>query len=233
MIELIPYLDLTRLEDNDAIENIEELCRKAQTPFGNVAAVCIYPAFVKHAKLMLENTSIRIATVANFPGGDYSCGETLNIINNALQSGADEVDVVLPYPDFLAQKYEAVYDFLVQCRQVCENKLMKVILETGALQKPELIKRAAEIAAEAGADFLKTSTGKIKVGASLEAAKIMLQVIQQQEDRNIGLKISGGVRTVVEAKKYWDLVVKTMGVEWISPRTFRIGASALLDDILK
>ncbi len=233
MIELIPYLDLTRLEDNDSIEFIEELCQKARTPFGDVAAVCIYPAFVKHVKLILEGSDIRVATVANFPGGDYSCNETLNIINNALQSGADEIDVVLPYHDFLSGRNEKVYDFLVECRQICENKLMKVILETGALQNPEFIKRASEIAIEAGADFLKTSTGKIKMGASLEAAKIMLQVIQQYEDKNVGLKISGGVRTVAEAKKYWDLVIKTMGADWISPRTFRIGASALLDDILK
>lgn len=232
MIELIPYLDLTRLEDNDASEFIDELCKKACTAFGDVAAVCIYPAFVKHAKLRLENSSVRVATVANFPAGDYSCGETLNIINNALQSGADEVDVVLPYHDFLAQRYDAVFDFLAQCRQICENKVLKVILETGALQQPELIKKAADLSIEAGADFLKTSTGKIKIGATLEAAQIMLTAIQEQEDKNVGLKISGGVRSVVEAKKYWDLVVKMMGREWISPRTFRIGASALLDDIL-
>lgn len=232
MIELIPYLDLTRLEDNDSSEFIDELCHKAQTPLGDVAAVCVYPAFVKQAKLILENSQVRVATVANFPAGDYSCNETLNIINNAIQSGADEMDLVLPYHDFLAEKYDAVFDFLAEARQVSENKLLKIILETGALQQPELIRKAAEMAVEAGADFLKTSTGKIKIGATLEAAQIMLQVIQQQEDRNIGLKVSGGVRTVAEAKKYWDLVNKVMGADWISPRTFRIGASVLLDDIL-
>lgn len=232
MIELIPYLDLTRLEDNDSIAFIDELCKKAHTPFGDVAAVCIYPAFVKHAKLILENSTVRVATVANFPAGDYSCNETLNIIHNALQSGADEVDVVLPYHDFLAQRYDAVFDFLAQCRQICENTVLKVILETGALQKPELIKKASDLAIEAGADFLKTSTGKIKIGATVEAAKIMLTAIKEQEDKNVGLKVSGGVRTVLEAKKYWDLVVKTMGHEWVSPRTFRIGASVLLEDIL-
>ncbi len=230
--KLIAFIDLTRLESNDSVNQIELLCQKAITPFGNVAAICIYPAFIKRAKLILANSAVRVATVANFPQGEDSIAETLHCIDNAMQSGADEIDVVLPYRRLLAGDKDGVMNFLTQCRLLCNDKLLKVILETGELKTPALITQAAQIAIAAQCDFLKTSTGKVKVGATAAAVAVLLDVISKNTSRNIGIKISGGVREIAQAQAYFQQVTHQMGADWVCPRTFRLGVSRLLDEIV-
>lgn len=223
--KLIHYIDLTRLETHDSPEAIDQLCQKAVTPFGDVAAVCVYPDFITRAKNALANTNVRLATVANFPLGDHTLDETIILIQKAIQAGADEIDVVMPREGDVAA-------YLVQCRLACANRIMKVILETGALKEEKAIFEASVLAIQSGADFLKTSTGKIKIGATLSAAKTMLTAIQQFPKKTVGIKLSGGVRDEKTARDYWDLVASRMGEQWITPRTFRIGASSLLDELL-
>lgn len=230
---LIPLIDLTRLIEHDRDESIRELCQTAQTSQGPVAAVCIYPNFVPLAKQCLQQTSIQIAAVANFPTGNEMLNDCIEEIEIALQHGANEIDVVLPYQRYLDGEVNDVRDFLQTCRGVCEKPvILKVILETGALINPEVIADATDLAITCGADFIKTSTGKINVGASVNAAMAILDVIQQYPKKNVGLKLSGGIQTVAQAAEYIDLIEKKMGRSWISPRTLRFGASRLLQDIL-
>src|SRR3990167_3213579 len=169
--QLIPLIDLTRLTENDREEAIHELCELAQTPYGNVAAVCIYANFIGLAKKWLVNTPIKIATVANFPDGNKTLEACTKDINISIENGADEIDIVFPYHHFLAGKIDDVdvREFLQVCKNTCgKNIILKVILETGALLRPEVIAHATDIAILAGADFIKTSTGKISVGATLQ-----------------------------------------------------------------
>jgi deoxyribose-phosphate aldolase len=230
---LIPLIDLTRLVENDKDEPIRELCHAAQTTLGPVAAVCIYPNFVRLAKKCLQNTTIKIATVVNFPSGNELLEDCLKEIETALQDGANEIDVVLPYQNYLDNNVDDVREFLQACRGICEkNIILKVILETGALINANVIADAANLAIICGADFIKTSTGKITAGATLDAAATILDVIKKYPQKTVGLKLSGGIQTMAQAAEYIDLVEKKMGPQWISPRTLRFGASRLLQDIL-
>lgn len=229
--KIISLIDYTSLNDTDTLETITALCQNAQTTLGNVAAVCIYPKFVQHAKSLLAKTNIPVATVVNFPSGNDALGDCLNLIHGAIRDGADEIDVVMPYTLFLSGKIAACEDFLKRCRSACGNKILKVILETGALKTKEKITAASNLAIQSGADFLKTSTGKIAVGATLEAMEVMLHAIRASE-KMVGCKISGGVRTVEQAEQYLALAEKIMGKAWLTPKTFRIGASQLLMNLL-
>ncbi len=225
---LISLLDLTSLNETDTPETIKALCKKAQTPVGPVAAVCIYPAFVKQAKALLESTPIKIATVSNFPSGMQPIDENTKEIQQAIADGADEIDWVIPYPLLMQQQASAVMQALKTIREISKTVTLKIILETGKLDDPELIAEASTLAIEAGADFIKTSTGKVEKNATLSAAAIMLQQIKQHhQEKTVGFKAAGGIRTVDEAMRYIALAEKIMGANWVSPQNFRIGASRL------
>lgn len=225
-------LDLTSLNDADTEADIAKLCQRAQGPFGPVAAVCVWPRLAAFARAQLP-AHIAVAAVANFPHGnadvDAAVQDTLQIVD----AGAQEVDVVLPYKALLAGDDKAVTQLLNAVRNACPGLQLKVILETGELKTPALIHRASQLALQAGADFLKTSTGKTPVNATLAAAQIMLEAIATgpAAKEKVGFKASGGIRTVQEAMLYEALVAHTLGAEALNAKRFRIGASSLLNDI--
>ena len=235
-------LDLTSLNLDDTRQTIDTLCDRALSPGPGIhihpAAVCIYPRFVTQVRGRLEGSGIAVAAVANFPAGTASAGEVVNEVEQALADGADEIDVVFPFRSFLAGD-EAVADELIRrvgkvCRHGTRPATMKVILETGVLHDRSTIQAAAAIAVTHGAKFLKTSTGKLEPGATPEAAEALLEVIVNAhlaDGRLLGLKVSGGVKTVVDAKVYLDLADRSLphGAE---PANFRFGASGLLNDIV-
>lgn len=231
-------MDLTTLNDNDTDALVIELCHQAKSPAGSTAAVCIYPRFIPIARKTLQqqgSTTVRIATVTNFPAGgddlDIACAET----RAAIAYGADEVDVVFPYRALLAGNEQIGLELVKRCKALCveHQVLLKVIIESGELRRPELIRRAAELAIDGGADFIKTSTGKVAVNATLESAGIMLNVIRDKGvAATVGFKAAGGVRTAEEAAAYLALADRIMGPEWVDARHFRFGASSLLASLL-
>ena len=228
----LSLLDLTNLKDDCTPEAIEDLCRRAQTPYGLTAAVCIWPRFVAQARGILgPEHAVRIATVVNFPSGDLSVADVVEETRGAIRDGADEIDLVIPYRKFLAGSEAAVVEMVTAVRKACPGACLKVILETGELKDSTHIRRASELAIDAGADFIKTSTGKVAVNATLEAADIMLRTIRDSRKR-VGFKPAGGIGTVADADLYLRLGETIMGPNWIMPSTFRFGASGLLDDIM-
>jgi deoxyribose-phosphate aldolase len=228
----LALLDLTSLNDGDDDAVIDALCQRAVTPFGAVAAVCIWQRFVARAKPLLRATPVRIATVVDFPGGDGNAASLAREIAAALDAGADEIDMVFPYRRFLAGESGVGRAQVAAARAACGGATLKVILESGAFADQEALLDAAREAVAGGADFLKTSTGKIAAVASPQAAETLLRAIGEAE-RPVGLKVSGGVRTVAQAGDYLRLADAAMGAQWATPATFRFGASGLLDDILK
>jgi deoxyribose-phosphate aldolase len=227
---LIGLIDLTDLSDDHAADGIDELCRRAREH--RTAAVCVWPEFVATCASQLAGSGVRVATVVNFPTGDEPVADVEAATRRALADGADDIDVVLPYEAFLAgdlQRAEAIVS--ASAALVDEPRVLKVILESGALGPAETVGAAARLAIDCGADFVKTSTGKIAAGASLEAAGAMLVAIRAA-DRPVGLKPSGGIRTFDEALAYVDLADSVMGQGWATPATFRFGASGLLDSLL-
>jgi deoxyribose-phosphate aldolase len=223
-------VDLTSLDDDDTPERIDALCAQAVTPAGEVAAVCIYAPFVRQAVKALEGTGVRVATVANFPAGAPDPDATAREADAAVNDGADEVDVVLPYERYAAGDREAALEVVRAARDATAGAVLKVILETGRLGSPETIEAAAADALAQGADFVKTSTGKLKPGATPEAARAMLTAIAAAGRG--GFKASGGVRTAEDAANYLALADEVLGEGWTSPATFRFGASGLLSDLL-
>lgn len=233
--QALAMMDLTSLNDDDNDASIQALCRRTDTPYGAPAAVCIYPAFIETADRELIEMGVRdrvrIATVTNFPDGSVNVERASRETRAAVTAGADEVDVVFPYKALIGGDAEAGRALVTACRTACGDRLLKVILETGELKDPALIRQAADIALECGADFLKTSTGKVAVNATLEAAKILLAAIRDS-GRDVGFKAAGGIRTADDAKAYLDLATGIMGEAWVSPAHFRFGASGLLDALL-
>jgi deoxyribose-phosphate aldolase len=228
----LPLLDLTSLNDDDTDERIKDLCDRAVTPAGRVAAVCLYPRFIPLAKQRLANKGVAIATVINFPAGGTDAAAVAADTRAAIKAGADEIDVVLPWRTFQAGERTIPHDVLRACRDACGGGvLMKVILETGGLDNADLIEQASRDAIAAGADFLKTSTGKLNPAATLEAAAIMLAVIRDS-GRPIGFKAAGGIRDTSGAASYLHLASALLGPGWATPATFRFGASGLLDALL-
>ena len=220
-------IDLTELGDSCSEAAVDDLCRRAVGPPAPVAAICIWPQHVSRARAALEDAPVRIATVANFPSGDLDVEHVVNDVGEALGDGAHEIDLVLPYKAFLRGERRVARTMIEGVRDVAgADRTLKVILETGALGDGAAIEAASRLAIEAGADFLKTSTGKIAVGATLEAAATMLDAIRASR-RRVGLKPSGGLRTLAEARAYVDLAEARMGPGWVSPATFRLGASSL------
>lgn len=232
---LLSLVDLTSLNESDTQDIIAALCKNAVTFNGHVAAVCVYPVFVKQAKQLLATTAVKIATVVNFPEGAVPLQETKQAIQQAIADGADEIDVVFPYPLYLAGNKQDAYDYIHQCKKICGDHIaLKVILETGVLAEDAVIAEASEAVCRAGADFLKTSTGKVNVGATIEAATVMLRVIQKMTaelKRPIGLKVSGGIRTIPDALQYVELASAIFGASWVTPANFRIGASRLIEHL--
>jgi len=223
---ILSLMDLTSLNETDTAAQITLLCDNAIHL--SVAAVCLYPQFVSQAVEQLGGSCVRIATVANFPEGKKSLAEVILSIEHSIRAGAHEIDVVFPYEAYLAGRTENACQFVTACKTACGNATLKVILETGIYPSTEKIFQASHDILLAGADFLKTSTGKISVGATLPAVTAMLAAIQQlsgQLDRPLGLKVAGGIKTIAQAKAYLDLACQYMTSEWISSRTFRFGAS--------
>lgn len=228
---ILPLLDLTSLNDGDTEQVIASLCAKALTPVGPVAAICIYPRFIAAASPLLDQR-ISLATVVNFPAGESDRQTVTHEIRSAVAAGADEIDLVFPYSAFLSGKKTYAREIVSAAREAADKGiLLKVILETGRLESAGAIREAAEAAIGSGADFLKTSTGKVQPAATLEAARIMLQVIHDLDDE-VGFKAAGGIRTVEEAGAYLALADEILGPDWATQDTFRIGASSLLDDLL-
>lgn len=228
----LSLIDLTDLTDQCSEAAITTLCTKAQTPHGPVAAVCIWPQFVALTKRLLAGSNISVATVVNFPQGGTNLLRVLDDMSECLDDGADEIDFVMPYVAFLSGD-EAVAGEMIQALKDAlepQHKL-KVILETGAYPDQDSILRASRLAIAHGADFIKTSTGKTPVSATPEAVATMLAAIRQAE-RPVGIKPSGGIRTVADAGIYLELADKIMSPDWANPATFRFGASGLLDAVI-
>jgi len=232
-------LDLTSLNLDDTPERIDALCDRALVPAPGIeihpAAVCIYPRFVGQARSRVHSAGIAVAAVANFPLGTAPIGEVIEEVEQALADGADEIDVVFPFRAFLAGDREAGAELLRRVGLICHQHtaLLKVILETGVLHEASTIKEAAQIAVDNGADFLKTSTGKLEPAATPEAAQALLEVIvAARGHRSLGLKVAGGVKTVAEAAAYLDLADRYLHPDQAVPSNFRFGASGLLNDIV-
>jgi deoxyribose-phosphate aldolase len=230
--QALQSLDLTSLNDNDSEGDIARLCRRADGPFGRVAAVCVWPRFAALARASLPR-EIAVAAVANFPDGSADVARALRDTLQIVEAGAQEVDLVLPYNSLMQGDIATVTTVLNDVRKACASLKLKVILETGCLVDPALIATASDLCIAAGADFLKTSTGKVPVSATPAAARTMLERIAHHASstRGIGFKASGGIRTVRDAAVYIGLQREWLGPEAVGPARFRIGASSLLDDI--
>lgn len=232
-------VDLTDLSENCNHEAIDKLCARAQTPYGNVGAICIWPRYVAHARKVLRGTDIPIATVVNFPGGNQSIDMTVSETRAALDDGADEIDLVMPYQAFAKGDDATAKAMIVAVRTAVGTQgLLKVIIESGELESDALITQASLMAIAAGADFIKTSTGKVAVNATLHTAELMIKAIADStnvEDgavRKIGFKPAGGIKTTEDCAAYLAIADRFMGPSWVSPATFRFGASSVLDDLL-
>ncbi|MGD9481398.1 deoxyribose-phosphate aldolase [Shinella sp. G-2] len=229
----LSLLDLTDLTDTCDAAAIEKLCAQAQTPFGTTAAICIWPRFVAQARGILgAGHAVKIATVVNFPSGDLAVADVIAETRQAIADGADEIDLVIPYRAFLSGDEAAVTEMVTAVKAACTPPvILKTILETGEIKDAALIRKASDLAIAAGSDFIKTSTGKVAVNATLAAAEIMLTAIRQS-GKPVGFKPAGGVRTVGDAEAYLALAASILGEGWATPKTFRFGASGLLGDIL-
>jgi deoxyribose-phosphate aldolase len=232
--QIFNVIDLTSLNNDDTEPHILQFAEKAIMPWGQVAAICVYPRFVPLLSKKFANASLSIATVVNFPDGDATLESVLIEIKNTIANGAQEIDVVFPYQHFLSNEPMYAENFIRECKKTCGEKIkLKVILETGMLKDLQCIAEASHCAIKAGADFIKTSTGKVAVGASLPAAAVMLSVIRELSPTySAGLKVSGGISEIVQAKQYMALAADVMGEHWLTPPTFRIGASKLVDKII-
>lgn len=231
-------MDLTTLNEDDTDAKVIALCQQAKSPAGNTAAVCIYPRFIPIARKTLREQGtpdIRIATVTNFPHGNDDLDIALAETRAAIAYGADEVDVVFPYRALMAGNEQVGFEMVKQCKEACAaaNVLLKVIIETGELKQDALIRKASEIAIKAGADFIKTSTGKVPENATLHSAELMMSVIAEMGvGKDVGFKPAGGVKTAEDAAQYLALADRLLGREWADVRHFRFGASSLLASLL-
>ena len=245
----ISMIDLTTLEGQDTPGKVRALCAKAKRPdpadptAPQVAAVCVYPDLAHVAATEVQGTGIHVASVATaFPSGRTSLDVKLADAEYAIAAGADEVDMVIDRGAFLAGDYQRVYDEIAAVREVCQGPAdtasrahLKVILETGELVTLDNVRRASWLAMLAGADFIKTSTGKVAPAATLPVTLVMLEAVRdfrEAHGRQVGVKPGGGIRTAKDAIRYLVLVNETAGEDWLDPRWFRLGASSLLNDLL-
>jgi deoxyribose-phosphate aldolase len=238
----IRCMDLTTLEGSDTVGKIVAICSKALRPdpmhpeVPPVAAVCLYPQVVPVAVEQLRGTSVAVASVAGgFPSGLGPLDARLQEIRHVAADGADEIDIVLNRSLFLGGRYAEAFEELIAAREAAGSAHLKVILETGELGSYDRVRQASMLAMASGADFIKTSTGKIGVNATLPTALCMLEAARdfhEQTGNAIGIKVAGGVRTAKQAIQYLVLVHETLGSGWMTPERFRIGASSLLNDVL-
>lgn len=233
--QALSMMDLTSLNDDDNDHSIKALCQQAHTPFGHVAAVCIYPRFITTAVAALaeqqQSERVAIATVVNFPHGNSAITKVVQEIKQAIADGAQEIDLVLPYQRLQTGDASFALEMVRASRVACAGAILKVIIESGELGTPALITEACELAIAGGADFIKTSTGKVPINATLMAAEVMLQVIRSS-GKPIGFKAAGGVRTTADAQQYLRLATDIMGIDWVTSSRMRFGASSLLVQLL-
>ncbi len=231
MIDPVALLDLTTLEDDDTPERVRALCERAQTPRGPVAAVCVLPGLAAVVVEALRDTPVRVATVANFPDGAYDPEGAAATAAQAVADGVDEVDVVAPWRSVLGGDDESLARLVSATAGAVGDRTLKVILETGSHPDPVTTRAMADAALAAGAFFLKTSTGKVGPGADLGSARVLLEAVAAYGSG--GVKVSGGVRTVEQADDYVRLAGAILGEDAVTPERFRIGASSLLDALLR
>ncbi|MEU8223219.1 deoxyribose-phosphate aldolase [Kribbella sp. NPDC048915] len=238
----IRMIDLTTLEGQDTPGKVRALCAKARRPdpadpsTPQVAAVCVYPDLVATAKRELEGSGINVASVATaFPSGRSSLAIKVQDTKDAVAAGADEVDMVIDRGAFLSGRYGLVFDEIAAIREAAGDAHLKVILETGELVTYDNVRRASWLAMLAGADFIKTSTGKVSPAATLPVTLVMLEAVRDYHEAtglHIGVKPAGGIRTAKDAIKYLVTVNESAGPDWLDPELFRFGASSLLNDLL-
>ncbi|GIF10899.1 deoxyribose-phosphate aldolase [Actinoplanes teichomyceticus] len=238
----IRMVDLTTLEGADTPGKVRALCAKGRRPdpadpsCPPVAAICVYPAMVEVAAAALAGSGVHLASVATaFPSGQAPLEVKLADTRAAVAAGADEIDMVISRGAFLAGDYATVFDEIVAVKQACGDAHLKVILETGELATYDNVRRASWLAMLAGADFIKTSTGKVAVNATLPVTLVMLEAVRdfrERHGRQVGVKPAGGIKTTKDAVKYLVLINETAGVDWLDPAWFRFGASSLLNDLL-
>lgn len=235
-------IDLTTLEGKDSDGKVFAMCQKAVKPlagyddFPHVAAVCVYPNLIKTAKAALAGSGVKVASVAtSFPSGQSPLKLKVEEVKKVVQAGADEVDMVISRGEFLEGNYGYIYDEVKAVKEACGDAHLKVILETGELETYDNVRKASIIAMLAGADFIKTSTGKVQPAATLPVTLVMLEAIRDFYNETgiiIGMKPAGGIRTTKDAISYLCLVKETLGDKWLTPDLFRLGASTLLNDLL-
>ncbi|MGO8744156.1 MAG: deoxyribose-phosphate aldolase [Limisphaerales bacterium] len=239
----VSMVDLSALEGKDTPGKVAYLCRKALQPADpkyhvpSCAAVCIYPNMVKYARKFLgDNSPVHVASVATgFPSGQFPLPTKLNEVRRAVADGADEIDMVINRCAFLAGDHAKMFDEIAATREACGDAHLKVILETGALVTYDNVRLASEIAMQAGADFIKTSTGKISPAATLPVTLVMLEAVRDYffaTGVRIGMKPAGGIRNAKQALHYLVMVKETLGDDWLTPDLFRFGASTLVNDVL-
>ena len=226
-------IDLTNLDDDCSSADIDDLCARAQTPFGNTAAVCVWPRFVTQSVGLLEGTGIDVATVVNFPTGDGDIKEVMHETKAVIADGATEVDLVMPYKALMAGEIDTVEHMVSTIRAVTDNRAsLKVIIESGELSDDALITQASKLSLEEGANFIKTSTGKVAQNATLQSARLILMAIKDFGDTTRGFKTSGGIKSVEGCGEFLALADEIMGPLWVNKSTFRFGASRVLSDVL-
>lgn len=230
---VIGLIDATNLSDDCTDDDVVALCERASGPGAPAAGVCIYPQFVRLAREQLDGlggddgTTVKLVTVVNFPSGDEDVDDVVAATERALDDGADEIDVVLPYRQFLSGDTEQAAAMLDAVRGAAGERTLKVIIESGAMSDRAQVDSAARFAVDHGADFVKTSTGKIDASATPESVETILGVLSTT-DRRVGVKAAGGVRDLAEAEAYLELADRIMGDGWVSAETFRFGSSSLL-----
>jgi len=238
----IRMMDLTTLEGKDTPGKVRALCVKAMHPLPGdatvpaVAAVCVYPALVGDAREALRGSGVHVASVATgFPSGQTFRELKIQETRLAVEAGADEIDMVIDRNAFLAGDYQTVFEEVVAVKEAAGAAHLKVILETGELETYDNVRRASVLAMAAGADFIKTSTGKVTPAATLPVTLVMLEAVrdfERQTGREVGVKPAGGIRTAKEAVQYLVVLYETCGPRWMRPDRFRFGASSLLNDVL-
>jgi deoxyribose-phosphate aldolase len=238
----VRMMDLTTLEGADTPGKVAALSAKAMRPdpvdrgVPSVAAVCVYPSLVGVAKERVAGSGVKVASVATaFPSGQSTLRVKLAEVEAAIDLGADEIDMVIDRGAFLSGRYAKVFDEIVAIKEACGNTLLKVILETGELGTYDNVRRASLLAMAAGADFVKTSTGKVSPAATLPVTLCMLEAIRDVHDetgRMVGMKPAGGIRHAKQAIQYLCVLHETLGPDWMTPALFRFGASSLLNDVL-
>ena len=239
---VVRMTDLTTLEGKDTPGKVRALAGKARRPdptdpsIPGVAALCVYPNMIATAREALRGSTVKVASVSTyFPSGQAPLEVKLNDVREAIGLGADEIDMVIDRGAFLAGDYGRVYDEIVAVKEVCGETHLKVILETGELETYDNVRRASVLAMAAGADFIKTSAGKVQPAATLPVTLVMLEAIRdfyQQTGRAVGMKPAGGIRTAKESIAYLTVLYETLGPDWMTPDRFRFGASSLLNDVL-